>query len=129
MHLVIFKRHPRNILRVMKKTLSIFFILIFLISNQSFASVLRDTEVRKLDDFSKVTVATGINLVLVAGSKNEAEIEVDNIDLDDIITRVSGDKLTIKIQNWGIGIKKGKHNRIDITLTVSYTHLTLPTKA
>ena len=109
MHLVIFKRHPRNILRVMKKTLSIFFILIFLISNQSFASVLRDTEVRKLDDFSKVTVATGINLVLVAGSKNEAEIEVDNIDLDDIITRVSGDKLTIKIQNWGIGIKKGKH--------------------
>ena len=57
----------------------------------------RDT--RSLEDFSRVSVGESVNLILIQGNKNEAQIETDGIETDDVETRVSGGKLTIGIRN------------------------------
>ncbi|MEE9373601.1 MAG: head GIN domain-containing protein [Saprospiraceae bacterium] len=100
----------------MKKATILNLIVTLLISSSIFAT---DIEVRELGNFSRVAVATGINLILVPGNTNEAEIEVDNIDLEDIITKVEGRKLIIKVKgkNWGWKLGKRTRRKVNVTLT------------
>ena len=95
-----------------------FFLLAFsLLIGMSF-TVIEDSETRNLGDFDEVKVATGVNLRLVAGNVNKAEIEVDGIELDEVITKIDGDRLTIKVDsksNWGFG--KKSRRKVNVTLT------------
>lgn len=110
--------HLINIKSVKMKK-SIFFLAFMVTAALISASsiIQNDTEVRDLGDFSEVSVSAGINLHLVHGNQNKAVIEVDDIDLDDVITEIKGDRLVLKVDNnkWGWNWKSKR--KIDITLT------------
>lgn len=96
------------------KTLSLI-VFSFTLAISSYAL---DSETRKLSDFSELSVATGINLELVKGNKNEAEIEAENIDLDEILTKVEGDRLVVKVKGkWGWNGLNWRKKRINVILT------------
>lgn len=81
----------------------------------------QDSETRSVDSFDEVSVATGIDATLVKGSKNQVEIEVDNVDLDNIITEVRGGKLVVKVeQNFWKNILGKSRNR-DVDVVITYT--------
>ena len=83
------------------------------ISGSSFA---QNSEVRKLDNFSEVSVGEAVNVILVKGNKNEANITSSNIDLDEIETDVSGDRLRIGIE--------GRHRgSIKVSITLTYKEI------
>lgn len=92
---------------IMRTTLILLFALTFAING-----IAQDTETRNLSDFSEVSVGEAIRLTLVKGTRNEAKITSSNIDLDDIETKVSGDRLRIGIE----GSHRGNIN-VSITLT------------
>ncbi len=103
----------------MKKATILNVIITLLLSSSLYILEAKDHEVRNLNNFSSVSVATGINLVLVQGSSNEAEIDVDNIELDEIITKVDGGKLTVKVKGnkWGSNWWKNRKRKVDVRLT------------
>ena len=101
---------------IMNKTTLILFVFSFFIG-MSFTA-LGQSETRNLGNFDEVKVATGVNLTLVSGNVNKAEIEVDGIDLDEVITKIDGDRLTIKVDsksNWGFG--KKSRRKVNVRLT------------
>jgi len=55
-------------------------------------------EERKLSDFEAVTVSNAINLYLKSGNETKAVVEADGIELDKVITEVSGGKLRISLR-------------------------------
>jgi hypothetical protein len=92
-------------------------LLFFGISTISVANVLSDTETRKLGNFSEVSVSNGIKLYLIPGNENKAVIEVEDMELEDVVTDIQGDRLVIKVSNrkkWGWNWKS---KRIEVTLT------------
>ncbi|MDG2450196.1 MAG: DUF2807 domain-containing protein [Saprospiraceae bacterium] len=105
----------------MKKVTFLNLFLFIILSSVTWAFPTLETEVRNLEEFSKLSVATGINLVLVPGDKNSAEIEATNIDLDDVLTKIDGNKLIVKVKGWNINFNKKRKVKIDVTLT--YTDL------
>lgn len=81
-----------------------------------------ESETRNLSDFDQLSVATGIHLELVPGSSNRAEITAENVELEEVITEIDGDRLKVKIQDnrWGFNLKRRK-KKVHVTLT--YTDL------
>ncbi len=57
-------------------------------------------ETRSLPAFSRLSVSQSIEVELVEGSKEEAVITSEEIDLDDIVTEVSGNKLKVHLDGW-----------------------------
>jgi len=58
----------------------------------------QSSETRSLGDFDEVSVSEGIKAKLRKGSKNEVKIEVDNIDIDRVMTEIKGDHLKVHIE-------------------------------
>jgi hypothetical protein len=73
----------------------------------------QNTETRKIDNFSAVDVGEAIKLILIPSNSNEAKITVSNIDLDDISTEVSGNKLRIEL-------KGNRYKNIDVEIELKY---------
>ncbi len=83
-------------------------------------SLLTAQETRTLEDFDEVSAATGIDVILVESNETKVEIEVQNCEPEEVITKVSGDRLQIKFENnnfWS-----GSKNR-KATVTVHYREL------
>ncbi|MEM8896321.1 MAG: head GIN domain-containing protein [Bacteroidota bacterium] len=78
----------------------------------------QSSETRRLDDFRRVSVGESIELILIEGNKNEAQIEADGVDADDVQTRVSGDKLIVEMKNNGKWWKN-----TDVTVRLTYKQL------
>lgn len=76
----------------------------------------QNTETRKLDDFKTIGVGEAIELILIPGNKNEAKIVADNIDLEDIKTRVYGSTLKIELSG-------SNYRNIDVEITLTYKQL------
>ncbi len=76
------------------------------------------TENRQIGEFSQVSVGGSFDVYLKQGSKAEVKIEAGSVKLEDIITEVSGDKLTIKLRDrlWNINGRAGK-------IWLTYTNL------
>jgi hypothetical protein len=57
-------------------------------------------ETRKLPSFNQLSVSQSIEVELVKGNEERAEITSDEVDLEDILTEVSGSKLKIHLDGW-----------------------------
>jgi len=80
-----------------------------------FLAISQNKETRKLDAFTEVSVSQSIKLTLIKGSANTVEIITDG-DLEDVITDVSDEQLTVKKKSsWGIG------NSDKVEVIVTYT--------
>ncbi|MEP0987869.1 head GIN domain-containing protein [Ekhidna sp.] len=73
-------------------------------------------ETRSLSSFSRISAHEGIDVYITEGSKEEARIVSENVDLEDVLTEVSGDRLKIHLDgnNW---------KNVDVEVYVTYTSL------
>jgi hypothetical protein len=58
----------------------------------------RQEQVRKIGSFDKVKATKGINVTLIEGSTEQAEIHIENGSLNDVITELKNKELTIKMK-------------------------------
>ena len=73
-------------------------LLVFLIFAIALPSHSQKREERKLENFTKVKVSSAIELYLQQGNETKAIVETDEVDLDQVITEVSGEKLKISLK-------------------------------
>tara|TARA_B100001245_G_scaffold170903_1_gene129666 strand:+ start:163 stop:900 length:738 start_codon:yes stop_codon:yes gene_type:complete len=71
---------------------------------------------RSLSPFTEVSVQEGIDAILTKGSKESARIEADGIDIEDVITEVSGGVLKLELEG-------DNHRNVDVTIYVTYVEL------
>lgn len=74
------------------------------------------TATRKLDKFTSLSAAEGIDVDLVKGSSYQAVVTADGIDLEDVLTEVSGGKLKIHLDG-------NNHRNIDVSVEVTFVSL------
>jgi hypothetical protein len=89
------------------------FIIIILLVGSAVTVSAQDTESRSLSDFSELSVGEAITLKLIPGNKNEAVLKVRNIDLEDVLTNVSGGRLKVEL-------KGSHHGNIDVEIRLTY---------
>lgn len=88
--------------------------IVFLIALASIStSIAQNVETRSLGSFSEVSVGEAISLTLVPGSKNEAKIKTDNIELDEVEMEIHGEKLKI-------GLSGNRYRNIDVDIVLTY---------
>ena len=71
---------------------------------------------RNLSHFDEIDVGTAINVKLVKGSSEKAEVSVTGTDAENVITEVSGDELKVHM-------KSGNYRHVDAWVTVTYVSL------
>jgi len=81
-----------------------------------FSAVAQNTDKRKLDKFTTISVSEGIDVRLIKGSTYEAKIIARNIDLDEILTEVSGGHLKVHLEG-------NNHNNINVSIDVTFVSL------
>lgn len=99
---------------MMKSTLSVLATLFAFYS--CFA---QESETRSLPSFSEISAHEGINVYIKKGAREEARVVSTKIDLEDILTEVSGDRLKVHLDDdkrswWGNG---GSRGEIDVYVT------------
>ncbi len=82
--------------------------------------VAQEKETRKFDDFSSIEVGEAIELIITQGDKNEAVVEVDDIDLDDVITEIRGSELNIERKNSN---RNNSNNRGEVVVRLTYKNI------
>jgi hypothetical protein len=87
------------------------FIVLFL--GLSFMSWAQKTETRSVSSFSGVKAAEGIDVYLKKGSKESVRLEVTGVELDDIITEISGEYLKIHM-------REGRYKDRTVKVYVTY---------
>src|SRR6218665_1109982 len=103
------------------KTKSIFFPAVYLLTSVcAFAQGGASSEVRQLADFNSVSASSAVKVVLgPAEGKPSVKIVAEGIDLDKVLTEVSGNELKISLQN----VSESKGCDCKVTAFVSYTSL------
>ena len=74
-------------------------------------------ETRNVRNFTKVSYGISGELILRIGPECSLTIEGDRDDIEEIITTVSGDRLTIRQDNWGFGFRN-MNEKVTIYLTM-----------
>ena len=100
----------------MKKSILIT-VLGFIVAAATFAQ----EETRNLSSFSEVSAHEGINVYLSEGNDEKARVVINggNVELDDVLTDVSGDRLKIHLED-----RRGWNNRnVDVDVYVTYKSL------
>lgn len=95
----------------MKK--SIMYVILMMCSISVFA---QNKDARKLQKFTSISVSEGIDVTLIKGNSYEAKITARNIDLEEILTEVSGGNLKIHLDG-------NNHNNIDVSIDVTFVTL------
>lgn len=90
------------------------FIALFI--SLSFVSWAQKSEVRSVSSFSGVKAAEGIDVYLKQGSKESVKLEVTGVELDDVITEVSGDYLKIHMS-------EGRYRDRTVKVYVTYVKI------
>lgn len=79
--------------------------------------IAQEKETRSLDDFSSIEVGEAIELIITQGDKNEAIVEVDGVELDDVVTDVRGSQLKIERANTG---RNNNNSRGEVVIRLTY---------
>lgn len=87
--------------------------LSILVAGMTFA---QSQETRSLSSFSKISAHQSIDVYIKQGSKEEARIVSDNIDLEDVLTEISQGKLKIHLDG-------NRFRNIDVDVYVTYKSL------
>lgn len=90
-------------------------VLILLISLKGVSA--QDREKRNVSSFDGIKVSTAIDVYLKQGSNESVEVEVSGIDLDEVITEVSGNRLKIYLD-------RGNHRNHKVKVYVTIQDLT-----
>lgn len=98
----------------MKKTSLLIFTILFLVVSIRVSAQDR----RNLNSFSSLSVAEGIRVILEKGNKESCVIHSDNIDLEDIITEVSGNRLKIHLDD------NRRYRNVDVEIELTYVEIT-----
>ncbi|SMD39007.1 Putative auto-transporter adhesin, head GIN domain [Reichenbachiella faecimaris] len=77
----------------------------------------QEKETRKLENFNSIEVAEAIELIITQGDKNEVVIEVDDIDLDEVITEIRGSELNIERDSRG---RNNNNSRGEVVVRLTY---------
>lgn len=80
----------------------------------------KKSEVRSLESYNSIDVSGGIKLYMQNGNKHEAEVEVENADLDDLVTKVVNNQLQVHFKRSIMNVWK---NNRSATVTVTYKNL------
>lgn len=93
-------------------------LIIILASLVTLTVFAQNSETRDLRTFENLEVSAGIKVNLIASDKHVADVEVSGVDLDEVVTKVSGNTLDIswKSNNWG-------WKKRDAEVTVYYVNL------
>ena len=70
-------------------------------------------EERQLSDFNEVSVTNAINLYLKQGNETKAVVEIDGVELERVLTEVSGGKLKISLKK--SNSDRSKHVKVYVT--------------
>lgn len=76
----------------------------------------QSTDTRSLRSFDRVSAAEGVEVFLTAGSVESARIEASRISVEDVLTEVSGGKLSIHLEG-------NNHRNVDVKVYVTYKEL------
>lgn len=74
------------------------FLCVILLGAIALHSFGQKSEIRSLGSFSGIKVAEGIDVYLKKGAKESAKVEVNNADLSDVITEISGSSLKVHMR-------------------------------
>lgn len=80
----------------------------------SVAAIAQTKETRPLDSFNKLSVGNSIQLTMEKGNENSARIETSGVDVDRVLTKVSGSGLSIFMKN-------GNYRSIKVKVFLTYT--------
>jgi hypothetical protein len=73
-------------------------------------------ESRNLSSFNEISVGEAIHVNLIRGSSEKAEVIATGIDLEDVLTEVSGDRLRIHLEG-------NNYRNIDVLINLTYREL------
>ncbi len=76
----------------------------------------QDKASRKLEKFTSISVAEGIEVNLIKGNGYEAKITAHNVDLKEILTEVSGGHLKVHLDG-------NNHNNVNVSIDVTFVSL------
>jgi hypothetical protein len=100
----------------MKKLLPLLFVIAaFMLTSSSVTGQSKET--RYVRNFTKVSYGISGELILSIGPEYSLTIEGDRDDIEEIITNVSGERLTIRRDNWRMSFRD-QDNRVTIYLTM-----------
>ena len=94
--------------------------------------IAQDSEERTFDSFHGVSVSASVDAQLIKGNRNHVLIEVENYDLDDVKTEVSGGILKVGMKsknNWNLGWSKKKKVKATITYKDELDYLSVGASA
>ncbi len=95
----------------MKKLLILLFGAFFL--NTGYA---QDHATRDLPHFNEISVGSAVEVILIKGSSEKAEISVTGTDAENVITEVSGSELKVHMRS-------GNYHHVEATVKVTYSEL------
>lgn len=84
------------------------------------ATFAQSEETRSLSSFNRISAHEGIDVYIKQGNTEEARVVVDDIELDRVLTEVSGGRLKIHIDSDN---KWGRRNNYDVDVYVTYKSL------
>jgi len=76
----------------------------------------QNRETRDLSSFDEISVGEAIYVNLIKGNRETAEVIAQGIDLEDVVTKVSGDHLRIYLEG-------NNHRNIDVKIILTYREL------
>ncbi len=88
--------------------------------SMTMVGVAQEKETRSFDSFSSIEVGEAIELIITQGNKNEAVVEVDDIELDDVITEIRGSELNIERKNSN---RNNSNNRGEVVVRLTYKNI------
>ncbi len=89
------------------------FVIITILFFAGLVTYAQNEETRKLSSFSEISVHEAVDAYIKAGSTEEVRIKASGIELDEVLTEVSGGKLKIHLEG-------NKHRNVDVTVWVTY---------
>jgi len=78
-----------------------------------FTGFAQNSENRNPGPFEEISVSEAIDVILIPGDVEKIEVVARNVDLEDVITEVSGGELEIRMA-------RGNYRNTDVTVTVTY---------
>jgi len=95
----------------MKKSILFYLLILCFITGYA-----QDKETRNLSSFNEISVGEAIRVNLIRGNREQAEVIANGIELSDVITDVSGNRLRIRLEG-------NNYRNIDVEINLTYREL------
>ncbi|MCB0687558.1 MAG: DUF2807 domain-containing protein [Saprospiraceae bacterium] len=90
-----------------------FILLLFVLA---VSQVLKAEETRILSDFQEVSAAAGIHVILIKSSETKANVEIENGDVEEVITEVKDSRLKIRFDDRNKWHGNNRHRKAKVTI-------------